>query len=96
VAVMYLGKIVESGPKEAFFENPLHPYSQALISAVPVPDPEMRDEGIILEGDVPSPISPPSGCYFRTRCPSAADICAREAPLFRKQASNQFVACHLV
>lgn len=94
IAVMYLGKIVEVGPAEELVSNPKHPYTKALISAVPIPDPEAHRERTVLKGDIPSPINPPSGCHFRTRCPIATDRCAVEEPLLRPVGKDQIAACH--
>jgi oligopeptide/dipeptide ABC transporter ATP-binding protein len=94
VAVMYLGRIVEIGPKRDVYSAPQHPYTQALLSAAPEPDPDARRSQIVLEGDVPSPSRLPSGCSFHTRCPIAAEICRRETPVLRAVAPEQFAACH--
>lgn len=96
VGVMYLGRLVEEAPKQEFFARPLHPYSKALISAIPVMNPRKKIDRIILSGDVPSPANPPSGCRFHTRCPEAIDRCTREEPLLRYIAPDHRVSCHLV
>ncbi len=95
VAVMYLGKIVELAEKRALFEQPAHPYTQALLAAVPKTDPRRRETGPILEGDVPSPVNPPAGCRFHTRCPRTMPECRSEEPAFRQLADGRQVACHL-
>ena len=94
VAVMYLGKIVELSPTEELFGNPKHPYTEALISAVPVPDPDFEVKRILLEGDIPSPVNPPPGCHFHTRCQYAEATCRSEAPPFRNLGEDHFASCH--
>jgi oligopeptide/dipeptide ABC transporter ATP-binding protein len=96
VGVMYLGTLVEEAPKREFYAAPLHPYSQALISAIPSMDPERPKERIILTGDVPSPASPPEGCRFHTRCPHAEEVCRRTVPLLKTVGPDHLAACHLV
>ncbi|MFP7335093.1 ATP-binding cassette domain-containing protein [Shouchella clausii] len=96
VAVMYLGKIVETAATEELFKHPKHPYTEGLLRAIPVPDPTLRslDSGELLEGDLPSPVNPPSGCHFRTRCPYADEKCKAEAPKLQEVAKAHYVACH--
>jgi oligopeptide/dipeptide ABC transporter ATP-binding protein len=94
VGVMYLGKMAELTSADELFRNPLHPYTKALMSAIPIPDPTIRRERIILEGDVPSPINPPSGCRFHPRCWMAKDICKEVDPVFEEKAPGHWVACH--
>jgi len=95
IAVMYLGKIVEYTDKRTLFTRPLHPYTEALLSAVPVPDPTLKREKRILQGDVPSPITPPTGCHFHTRCPYVEEHCRQERPQLREVSPGHFVSCHL-
>src|SRR5690625_1518208 len=97
IGVMYLGNMLELTDSAALYESPLHPYTEALLSAIPIPDPDIEEgrERIILKGDLPSPIHPPSGCVFRTRCPKAMDVCASKKPARKEIRKNHFVACHL-
>ena len=95
VAIMYLGRIVEIGTRRDLFENPQHPYTESLLSAVPIPDPKARRKVRVLQGDVPSPINRPKGCHFHTRCPYATDRCEREDPVMHDITSSHAVACHL-
>ncbi len=94
VGVMYLGNMMELADKEELFTNPLHPYTQALLSAIPIPDPTVKRERIILKGDLPSPANPPQGCKFHTRCPRATEKCKTDAPEYREVKKGHFVACH--
>ena len=98
IGVMYLGVIVEMATSVELYKNPLHPYTNTLLSAVPVPDPEVSRarKRIILEGEIPSPMNPPSGCRFHTRCPHVMPRCKEEEPAFREVAPEHFVACHLI
>ena len=96
VGVMYLGKMVEMTARTELFSNPLHPYTQALLSSIPIPDPRRKRQRIILSGEVPSPVNPPSGCRFHTRCPFAMDICTETEPVFEEKKEGHFAACHLV
>jgi len=95
IAVMYLGRIVEYTDKKTLFARPLHPYTESLLAAVPVPDPRIKRQKRLLQGDVPSPINPPSGCHFHTRCPYAVERCKVEDPALREVKPGQWVACHL-
>ncbi len=95
VGVMYLGNMVEYGKKGDLFSNPMHPYTQALFSAVPVPDPDFKMKRIILEGDIPSPANPPKGCKFHTRCSKCMDVCREVEPIFKDYGNGHSVACHL-
>jgi peptide/nickel transport system ATP-binding protein len=94
VAVMYLGRVVETAPTDPLFEMPLHPYTQALIAAIPVPSPKVRGRRVLLQGDVPSPAAPPSGCHFHTRCPIVRDRCRIERPELEPAGDGRTVACH--
>ncbi|MEK4338568.1 oligopeptide/dipeptide ABC transporter ATP-binding protein [Brevibacillus sp. FSL L8-0710] len=96
IGVMYLGSLVEIAPRDELFARPLHPYTRALLSAVPIPDPRLKRESIVLRGDIPSPANPPKGCKFHTRCPLATDRCKEEVPVLRLADSDHQVACHLV
>jgi oligopeptide/dipeptide ABC transporter ATP-binding protein len=95
IAVMYLGRIVEMAPAEALYRTPLHPYTRALLSAIPVADPDVRKEKILLEGDVPSPLDPPAGCAFHSRCPERREVCAHRVPSFELAGEAHWVECHL-
>lgn len=95
VAVMYLGHIVEIADSESLYEKPLHPYTQALLTAVPVPDPDFKREQELIKGDIPSPSNPPSGCTFHTRCPFKMDVCTKEVPAYFEAKKGHSVACHL-
>ena len=95
VGVMYLGNLVEMASKEELFKKPMHPYTKALLSAVPIPNPDIKMNRTILEGDIPSPSNPPSGCKFHTRCPNAMEICKTQVPVYKDYGNNHKVACHL-
>jgi len=95
IAVMYLGQVAELSPKRELFDNPLHPYTQALLSAIPKPNPRRKTQRVILEGDVPSPINPPSGCRFHTRCPACYSPCSKVEPKTIEVEEGHFVRCHL-
>ncbi|MGI6334394.1 MAG: ABC transporter ATP-binding protein [Saccharofermentanales bacterium] len=95
IGVMYLGNIVEMGDKKSVFANPMHPYTRSLLSAVPVSDPDVKMNRIILSGEMPSPVNPPSGCKFRTRCPNVMKICEKKEPVFKEYEAGHSVACHL-
>jgi oligopeptide/dipeptide ABC transporter ATP-binding protein len=94
VAVMYVGKIAELAPTEQLFNAPKHPYTAALLSAVPVPDPRVRSAEVPLSGDVPSPANPPSGCYFHPRCPFALEVCRTQPPVLEEILPGHYVSCH--
>jgi oligopeptide/dipeptide ABC transporter ATP-binding protein len=96
VAIMYLGKIVEIAPGQYIYSKPRHPYTQALLSAIPIPDPKSAARRTILQGDIPNPANPPSGCTFRTRCPRAMNICRQEIPEMIEVSAGHYAACHLI
>ena len=96
IGVMYLGSMVEFGAKKDIFSNPIHPYTKALFSAIPNPDPDKKMERIVLKGDIPSPANPPKGCRFHTRCPHATQRCGEEAPVYREYEPGHFASCHLL
>ncbi|MBN3524975.1 ABC transporter ATP-binding protein [Paenibacillus apiarius] len=96
IGVMYLGTMMETASRDELFANPLHPYTKALLSAVPIPVPRLKRERIVLKGDIPNPANPPAGCKFHTRCPFATDICHEQVPVFRHMGGDHHVACHLV
>ncbi|OMF83476.1 ABC transporter ATP-binding protein [Paenibacillus glucanolyticus] len=95
IGVMYLGTLVETADKDTLYDRPMHPYTQALLSSVPVPDPKQKKERIILKGDLPSPVNPPTGCRFHTRCPSCMEVCKQVTPVYREVEPGHQVACHL-
>lgn len=95
VCVMYLGRIVETADRDELYHHPLHPYTKALLSAVPVADPESRRERILLKGDIPSPVNPPSGCNFHTRCPECGEICRLREPVPADLGNEHIVSCHM-
>ena len=96
IGVMYLGSMMEFGTKKDIFENPLHPYTKALFSAIPYPDPDVKMNRIVLNGDIPSPANPPKGCRFHTRCPYAKEICKHVTPEYKEYGEGHFAACHLL
>ena len=96
IGVLYLGAMMELGKRDRIFDNPLHPYTKALLSAIPVPDPTLKRERIIIKGEIPNPANPPKGCKFHTRCPVATDLCKIDVPEFKEVEKGHFVACHLV
>ena len=96
VAIMYLGKIVEIAPSQRIYNDARHPYTQALLTAIPIPDPKSTQQRTPLQGDIPNPANPPSGCTFRTRCPLAQKICCEEIPAVKKVGEEHYAACHFV
>ena len=95
IVIMYLGKMMEVAPTNEIFDKPMHPYTRALLSSIPMPDPARKTEQILLEGDIPSPVNPPQGCRFHTRCPQAMAICSEQEPLLRDREQGHGVACFL-